>query len=167
MAQPPPQTLQEFFDSPAAMGARHKLSASAAEPVSQAELLALEPDAGDGLARLVWDYPARYGPIGLRETVAAMYPGITAGGVLMTSGVDEALGLVFLTLVEAGDRVVVLTPCYPPQMALPQWRGADVVPWPAREANGWAADLDELRALTRQPTKLVVVTFPQNRYSRD
>ncbi|MFP6745908.1 MAG: aminotransferase class I/II-fold pyridoxal phosphate-dependent enzyme, partial [Alphaproteobacteria bacterium] len=34
--------------------------------------------------------------------------------------------------------------------------------WPAREERGWVPDLDELRDLTREPTKLVIATFPQN-----
>lgn len=162
MANPPQQTLQEFFDSPDAQAANYRLSASAAEPVSLDELLALEPDAGSQLTGLTLDYPKRYAPAALREMVAQKYQGIDAGGVLITSGVDEGLGLLFVSLVEAGDRVVVLTPCYPPHLQLPQWRGAQAVPWPAREENGWIPDLDELRDLTRERTKLVVATFPQN-----
>lgn len=158
----PRQTLEEFFDSPKALAARHNLSATAAETVSPAELLALEPGAADALMGSGLDYPDRYGPAALRDMVAAKYDGIDSDGVLLTSGVDEALGLLMVTLVEAGDRVVVLTPCYPPHLALPRWRGAAVAPWPAREENRWVPDLGELRDLTRTPTKLVVATFPQN-----
>lgn len=158
----PRQTLQEFFDSPKALAARYNLSATAAETVSQAELLALEPGAAEALMRLDLNYPERYAPAGLRDMVAAKYDGIDGDGVLITSGIDEALGLLMVTLVEAGDRVVVLTPCYPPHLELPRWRGAAVAPWPAREDNGWVPDLDELRDLTRIPTTLVIATFPQN-----
>lgn len=161
-AAPPRQTLGEFFDSPKALAARYNLSATAAEPVSQEELLALEPGAAEQLTRLSLDYPDRYAPLALRRQVAAKYHSIDADGVLITSGVDEALGLIMVGLVEAGDRVVVLTPCYPPHLALARWRGATVVPWQAREENHWVPDLDELRALTRSPTTLVITTFPQN-----
>ncbi len=162
MADPPRQTLQAFFDSPAARRARYKLSASAAEPVSLEDLLALEPGAAETLTRLGLDYPDRYAPIELREKVADKYDGIGPDGVLITSGLDEALGLLFVSLVEAGDRVVVLTPCYPPQLELPRWRGAAVAAWPAREEDDWVPDLDALRDLTRTPTKMVVATLPQN-----
>ncbi len=162
MANLPRQSLQEFFDSPAALRARYKLSASAAEPVSQQELLALEPGAAEKFEGLGLDYPQRYAPIELRERIADKFDGIDADGVLITSGLDEALGLLFVAHVEAGDRVVVLTPCYPPHLDLPRWRGATVVPWPAREENDWVPDLDELRSLTREPTKMVVATLPQN-----
>jgi len=162
ISNPPRQSLQEFFDSPAAMGARFKLSASAAEPVSMKELLVLEPGASEELMQLGMDYPQRYGPIEMREKIAGKYNGIDGDGVVITSGLDEALGLLFVSLVEAGDRVVVLTPCYPPHLELPHWRGAAVVPWPAREENNWIPDLDELAELTRVPTRLVIATFPQN-----
>lgn len=156
------QSLQEFFDSPLAMAARYKLSASACEPVSMSELLALEPDAAEGLTSLVLDYPARYAPDGIIEKIAARYPGLDPSAVMVTSGVDEGLGMLFLTQVDPGDRVVVLTPCYPPHLDLPRWRGAETVQWRAREENDWVPDLDELRELTREKTRLVVATFPQN-----
>ena len=162
MADRSRQTLQEFFDSPGARAARFKLSASAAEPVSQQELLALEPGAAEQFSRIGLDYPHRNAPPDLRETIAGKYDGIDTDGLLVTSGVDEALGLVVLTLIEPGDRAVVLTPCYPPHLQLPQWRGAQTVPWPARAENDWIPDLDELRRLTGEPTKLVIAAFPQN-----
>ncbi len=118
MADPPRQTLQEFFDSPAAKATRYKLSASAAEPVSLDPLLALKPGAAGQLTRIGLDYPQRYGPGDLRAAVADQYPGIDAEGVLIASGVDEALGLLFVTLVEPADRVVVLTPCYTKERGL-------------------------------------------------
>ena len=156
------QTLQEFFDSPGALAAELNLSASAAEPLGQDELLALEDDAGEQLRKISLDYPRRHGRLELRHQVAARYQGIDSDGVLLTSGVDEALGMLFLSLVEPGDRVVVLTPCYPPHLQLPAWRGADVVAWPARADADWVPDLDELRRLTAEPTRLIITTFPQN-----
>ncbi|MFP6732108.1 MAG: aminotransferase class I/II-fold pyridoxal phosphate-dependent enzyme [Alphaproteobacteria bacterium] len=144
------------------MGAGYKLSASAAEPMGLEELLAMEPGASDMLTKFALDYPRRYGPDELREKIAAKYEGIDTDSALITSGVDEGLGLLFVSLVEPGDRVVILTPCYTPHLDLPRWRGATVVPWSAREENDWIPGLDELRSLLRDRTKLVVATFPQN-----
>ena len=144
------------------MGAGYKLSASAAESMGLEELLAMEPGASDMLTKFALDYPRRYGPDELREKIAAKYEGIDTDSALITSGVDEGLGLLFVSLVEPGDRVVILTPCYTPHLDLPRWRGATVVPWSAREENDWIPGLDELRSLLRDRTKLVVATFPQN-----
>ena len=40
--------------------------------------------------------------------------------------------------------------------------GCDVTRWEAREENGWALDLDELRALLRPNTRAIVVNTPHN-----
>lgn len=158
----PIQTLQDFFDSPAAQAAQFNLSASAMEPLTQDELFELEPCAADGLRGIRLDYPQRYGAPALRERIATRYTGIEADGIVVTSGLDDALANLSLAFIEPGDKVVVLTPCYPPQMQLPRWRGADIIEWPAREENGWVPDLDELRELVDESVKLVIVTFPQN-----
>ncbi|MBT6138819.1 MAG: aminotransferase class I/II-fold pyridoxal phosphate-dependent enzyme [Rhodospirillaceae bacterium] len=158
----PHQTLQQFFDSPGANQAQFNLSASAAEPFGLDELLSLEPDAADRFRQVSLDYPARHGAADLKDQIAARYDGIDSGGVLLTSGLDDALGMLFLTLIEPGDRVVVLTPAYPPHLQLPAWRGAEVVEWAGRPEANWVPDLDELRRLIQKPTKMVITTFPQN-----
>jgi len=129
----PNQPLQDFFDSPPVKATRFKLSVSAAEPVPLDELLALAPSARERYLAAGLDYPERYGPLDFRERIAGGFREVDADGVQITGGLDEALGLIFTTLVEPGDRVVVLTPCYPPQLDLPRWRGAETVAWPARE----------------------------------
>ena len=157
-----PQTLQAFFDSPPALAARYNLSASAAEPLSLGELLAFEPGTYEQLQDRPLGYPERHGPLRLRELIAARYSGLTAEDILPTSGLDDGLAMLFSALVAPGDRIIVLTPCYPPQLQLPRWRGAEVVPWPARAENGWVPALDELRGLLSPQARLLVATFPQN-----
>ncbi len=154
--------LQEFFDDPATIATRHKMSASASEPVGQAELLALEPGAAEQFVDLGLDYPERFGPSALRTAIAAKFNSVPFDGVLVTSGLDEGLALLATALIEPADRVIVLTPCYPPHLLLPEWRGAEIVPWPARPENNWVPDLDELAGLLSKPTKAVITTFPQN-----
>jgi aspartate/methionine/tyrosine aminotransferase len=155
-------SLQEFFDSPGALAADLNISASAAEPLGQSELLALEPGAAERFNEITLNYPRRHASTELLEAVSRKYDAVTPDGLLPTSGVDEALGMLFLSLVEPGDRVVVLFPCYPPHLELPRWRGAETVPWPARAEADWVPDLDELRRLTAEPTRLILTTFPQN-----
>src|SRR6185503_7229628 len=40
--------------------------------------------------------------------------------------------------------------------------GCDVSPWQAREENGWALDLDELRHLMRRNTRAIIINTPHN-----
>ncbi len=156
------QSLQEFFDSPAAMAADFNLSASYAEPVTPEELIDIAPEADGILHRLHFNYPPRHGPADLRAIIAERYKGLSGEGVFPVSGLDEALGHLFVTMIEPGDRVVVLTPCYPPHLKGPAWRGANVVRWAATPERDWVPDLDLLDDLLKTPTKLVIATFPQN-----
>jgi aspartate/methionine/tyrosine aminotransferase len=155
-------SLQEFFDSPGALAADLNMSASASEPLTQDELFALEPGAAERFNKGVLTYPRRHAELELLDGIAKRYQSVAPEGLLPTSGVDEALGMLFLSLVESGDQVVVLTPCYPPHLMLPKWRGAKIARWEARAENDWVPDLDELRRLTEQPTRLIITTFPQN-----
>jgi aspartate/methionine/tyrosine aminotransferase len=155
-------SLQEFFDSPGALAADMNISASASEPLGQNELLAFEPDAVEHFNEISLTYPRRHAEPELLDGIAKRYDSVPPEGLLPTSGVDESLGMLFLSQVEPGDRVVVLTPCYPPHLALPEWRGAEVARWEARAENGWVPDLDELRRLTTKPTRLIITAFPQN-----
>lgn len=154
--------LQEFFDEPATIATRHKMSSSASEPVGQAELLGLEPGAAEMFLSLGLDYPERFGPSDLRTAIATKYTSMPLDGVMITSGLDEGLALLFTALIEPGERVIVLTPCYPPHLTLPEWRGAEIVPWVARADNNWVPDLNELETLLSKPAKAVITTFPQN-----
>jgi aspartate/methionine/tyrosine aminotransferase len=156
------QRLQEFQDSPLVLQAEFNLSASACEPMTYDELLALEEGVQENLFQQSLAYPARHGSEALRHAISNRYQGVTGEDVLVGSGVDDSLYMLFSALIEPGDRVVVLTPAYPPQLALPRRMGAEIIPWQARSENDWLPDLDELRKLIEPTTKMVVTTFPQN-----
>jgi len=66
-------------------------------------------------------------------------------------------------LLEPGDRVVVMTPCYPSLKEVARSLGAQVVEWPLVEtAIGWSLDLDGLEALLAEDTRLLVTNAPHN-----
>ena len=156
------QLLQAFFETPLAKQARYNLSASAGEPLAGDELRSLEPGVAEGMLDHSLDYPRRHGSAALVAAIASRYKDIDEDGVAVTSGLDDALGLLFPALVNPGERVVVLTPSYPPHLLLPKACGAEVVPWAARAENDWVPDLDELRQLIEPQTRMVLATFPQN-----
>ena len=157
-----PSKLQAFFEQPLAEKAQFNLSQSAAEPLEYAALLTLEPDVQAQVFSGAADYPQRHGSEALRAAIAQRYHAMKTANITVTSGLDDGLALLFLSLVSPGDRVIVLTPSYPPHVLLPHIRGAQIVPWPARAENDWVPDLDELESLLAQQTRLVLVTFPQN-----
>jgi len=157
-----PQTAQQFFERHEVENAKVNLSASALEPVSLGELLSFSPGSEDRFRNNRLDYTPRHGSPILLENISKLYNTLGAENILVTSGVDDALGMLSLALLKSGDRVVVLCPTYPPHVQLPAHFGAQVIPWRATEENGWAPDLDELRKLVSVPTRMVIAGFPQN-----
>ncbi len=103
----------------------------------------------------------------LREAVATyasrLHPGIDAGRIAITSGGVNALMLAVQALVDAGDRVVAVTPVWPNLTAQPAILGARVHCVPLRPVNGeWGLDLEALLAAITPATKLLIVNAPNN-----
>lgn len=154
--------LKDFFYTPEAAGAVYNMSKSFAEPLEIGELLAFEPDAQERLNAVALGYTGLDGSAPLRQAISRRYPGLGPDDVLATSGLDDALALMALTLIEPGERVVVQTPAYQTYLTVPAWRGAEVVEWRARPENAWLPDLDELAVLLEQPARWVMINFPNN-----
>ena len=141
------------------------LSESGVEPLDVGELLG--SDAAGGLLDQPLAYTQTNGTPELRAAIATTLPGATENDVLVTSGGAEANFVSCWHLVEPGDEVVVMQPNYGQVHGLAEGFGAIVRPWPLREqrtgpAPRWAPDLDELRALVSNRTKLVAVCNPNN-----
>jgi aspartate/methionine/tyrosine aminotransferase len=60
------------------------------------------------------------------------------------------------------DHVIVHSPGYQSLADVARAAGCDVSPWMAREQNGWALDLNELRHLMRSNTKAIIINTPHN-----
>jgi aspartate/methionine/tyrosine aminotransferase len=63
---------------------------------------------------------------------------------------------------EAGDHVIVHSPCYQSLSDVALAIGCDVSLWIAREENRWALDLDELRGMIQPNTKAIIINTPHN-----
>lgn len=141
---------------------RFLLSSSDCESIRVADLLALEPDAAGRLQDLWLGYTESAGAPALRQAVAATMPGLDPDQVLITSGAEEAIYWVVQALLRPGDHLIVHTPCYQSHQEVARAAGAAVTPWLAREEQGWALDLDDLRRLIRPQTRAVLINTPHN-----
>ncbi|MFG1948633.1 aminotransferase class I/II-fold pyridoxal phosphate-dependent enzyme [Nonomuraea sp. NPDC048826] len=142
--------------------ARHHLTASDAETMTLAELLALADDQDrEAFENLSLGYTQTFGDPGLREAIAATYEHAEADDVICFAGAEEAIYLAMNVLLGPDDHAVVLTPNY---------QAAETVPLALCEVTGvaldadrdWALDLDEVAAAIRPNTRLVSVNFPNN-----
>ena len=82
--------------------------------------------------------------------------------MVVTHGAIGANHLLYLALVEPGDRVVSVVPTYQQHYSIPESLGADVRLLRLREENGFLPSLDELRALAGDSAKLIAITNPNN-----
>jgi aspartate/methionine/tyrosine aminotransferase len=142
--------------------ARYHLTASDAQTLSLAELLALADD--DGRER--WEslhlgYTETWGLPALREAIAAGYDHVAAEDVLCFAGAEEALYLVMTALLEPSDHVVVTTPNYQAAETVPLAL-CEVSGVALRADDGWALDVDAVEAALRPNTRMVSVNFPNN-----
>ena len=161
MTRLPDFRLETYF-SRWEFAARHHLTASDAQTMSMAELLALADDED----RAAWDtltlgYTETFGDPLLREAIASTYERVGADDVICFAGAEEALYLTMQVLLGPDDHAVVLTPNY---------QAAETVPAALCAVTGvaldpdrdWALDLDAVKAAIRPNTKVVSVNFPNN-----
>ena len=82
--------------------------------------------------------------------------------VIITAGVSEGISFLFGALLEPGDEVLVPGPTYPPYISYAKFFGAEPIPYRTIEEEGWAPDVDDLRAKITERTKLIILINPNN-----
>jgi len=140
----------------------YNLSESGVHPIKLAELLGDDPAAVDDLLATELNYPYVNGTPELRQTIAGLYDGATAGGVLVTVGAAEANYIATRTLLSQGDEIVVMLPNYMQIWGIAKNHGYRLKTFHLREEQGWAPDLDELAAAVSAQTRLIAVCNPNN-----
>ena len=149
--------------------APYLLCASDCESMTIGDLLELAGVSCDHLGRQWLGYTETQGAPALREPIAAGYQHVCADQVIGLSAPEEGIFLTMHALLEPGDEVVVLTPCYDSLANLVEYLGCRVTRWSFTEApepphgpGGWRLNLAELEQLVTPRTKLLVVNFPHN-----
>ena len=87
---------------------------------------------------------------------------VGADSIIVTPGGKPIMFFTILALADEGDEVVYPNPGFPIYESMIRFAGATPVPWPLREENDFAADVDELRTLVTPRTKLIIVNSPNN-----
>jgi aspartate/methionine/tyrosine aminotransferase len=142
--------------------ARHHLTASDAQTMPMADLLALADDAD----RRAWDeldlgYTETFGDPGLRAAIAGTYEQVRASDVICFSGAEEGLYLAMQVLLGPEDHAIVITPNYQSAETIPMSLCA-VTGVPLDPTANWALDIDAVIAAIRPNTRLISINFPNN-----
>jgi aspartate/methionine/tyrosine aminotransferase len=157
----PPFKLERYF-AKYEFNTQYLLCSSDCESMSIAELLALEEGAAETLQQVWLGYTESQGSLALRAEICNLYETIQPEDVLVHAGAEEAIFLFMFAAFKEYDHVIVHSPGYQSLADVARAAGCDVSPWPAREENGWALDLDELRHLMRSNTKAIILNTPHN-----
>lgn len=147
--------------------AEHHLTASDAESMTIAELLAMASDEERAAyTDLHLGYTPTWGTDALRAAVADSYHEIEPADVLGFAGAGEALFWTMQLFTTPGDHVIVTVPNYQSIESIPIATGVDVEGLPLWKGEGaeleWTLDLDRFEAMLRPTTRLVSVNFPNN-----
>ncbi|HEY6040998.1 MAG TPA: aminotransferase class I/II-fold pyridoxal phosphate-dependent enzyme, partial [Anaerolineae bacterium] len=161
----PPSGIRKFFDIAATM--QDVISLSIGEPdfatpaqISRAGVRAIER--GDT------HYTSNSGLIELRTALAkklnSLY-GVTynpENELLITVGVSEALQCAMLAVVDPGDEVIVVEPCFVAYKPSVLFAGGTPVVVETRVENDFQVDANDIRAAITPRTKMIFIGYPNN-----
>lgn len=156
-----PFKLERYF-AQYEFNVQYTLCSSDCEAVTIQDLLNLETDAREKFEQHWLGYTESSGAPTLRAEIARIYQNIPPEHILVHTGAEEALFLFMHAALQAGDHVIVHAPCYQSLTEVARGIHCAVSPWRARAENQWALDVDELRALIRPNTRVIVVNTPHN-----
>jgi aspartate/methionine/tyrosine aminotransferase len=105
--------------------------------------------------------------IELREAIATYLRerrslAVDAAQVIATPGAKPIMFYALLALLEEGDEAIYPDPGFPIYSSMIDFAGARGVALPLREQNSFEPDLDELRGLITDRTKVLIINSPHN-----
>ena len=101
------------------------------------------------------------GSEGLRAAIADMQ-GVNVEAIQLFTGASEALLAVMWVAAEPGANVILPQPGFATFSALPESLGLETRYYGVRRENGFSIDIDEIKKLADQNTKLILVNSPHH-----
>ncbi len=160
-----PSGIRKFFDIAATM--KDVISLGIGEP----DFTTPKPILEAGIRSLQQGethYTSNSGKLELRRAIAdnierlygVKYDPVTE--IIATVGVSEALYLTMTAILDAGDEVIIPTPCFVSYQAEVILAGGVPVEIPARMENDFQVDPAQIRAAITPRTKAIFVGYPSN-----
>lgn len=165
----PPFIVMDVMAAAARLEAqgRHVVHMEVGQPAAPAPSTAIAA-ARQALAGGRIGYTEALGIPALRARIAVHYAErhgaeVDASRIVVTTGSSGAFSLAFLALFEAGDRVAVASPGYPPYRHILTALGCEPVPIEISAATRWAITVEALLETHRRtPLKGLLVASPAN-----
>ncbi|WP_136618046.1 MULTISPECIES: aminotransferase class I/II-fold pyridoxal phosphate-dependent enzyme [Mesorhizobium] len=119
-------------------------------------------DIGLSLPDLTLFYGEHRGDKALRALISAQDAGISPDDVLITAGAAGALFIISTSLLSANDHLVVIRPNYATNIETPRAIGCAISFVDLAFEEGFAIDVERVKAAIQPNTKLISVTCPHN-----
>ncbi len=97
-----------------------------------------------------------------QEVSASRGVAFTADQVVVTPGAKPVMFYTILALAADGDEVIYPNPGFPIYESVIKFAGARPVPIPLREDRDFSLDVNELKDMVTDRTRLIIVNSPQN-----
>jgi aminotransferase len=113
-------------------------------------------------------YTSNYGLLDLRIAIARKHQERYSQSwdprreILVTVGVSEALDTAFRALLDPGDEVLIIEPCYVSYGPCVAFAGGVPVPVPTRAEDGFRATPEAVRTRITDRTKAILLSYPSN-----
>lgn len=85
-----------------------------------------------------------------------------ANEIMVTIGAAHAAYLSIMTYLDPGDEIIIPNPVYNIYKMIPYIAGATVKEYVLREENNFQMDIEEIRGLITEKTKMIVIVSPSN-----
>ena len=161
----PPSGIRRFFDL--VIGMDDVVSLGVGEPDFQTPL-AVRQRAIRELELGNTTYSSNHGLMEMRVELAAWLSaryGINyspASEMLITVGASEAIDLALRAILNPGDEVIVVEPCYVSYVPTVRLAGGTPIIFPVLQEDGFRINFDHLRPLITPRTKALMVNYPSN-----
>ena len=124
----------------------------------------------EAAAKAVMDSRSEYSPSeGITELREAILDkekkygaDIEVDDIVVTTGVTEALMLIFAATLNPGEEMLVPGPTYPPYITYPAFYDGKPVTYRTDEENNWQPDVEDIRRKINKRTKGIAIINPNN-----
>jgi len=87
---------------------------------------------------------------------------VTPENVVVTPGGKPIMFYIIMTCVDEGDEVIYPNPGFPIYESVIEFLGAKAVPLRLKEENGFRIDIQDLKQLITEKTRMLILNSPQN-----
>jgi aspartate/methionine/tyrosine aminotransferase len=100
--------------------------------------------------------------LGIKNLYTPLYPELDIEQITVLSGTEEGLFSIMACVLEPGDEVIGMLPCYPSLSDLPACFGGVFKPVELKSENCWQPSIEDFADQITAQTKAVIINSPHN-----